>query len=166
MSRLLQHASVEELICTGAEWLTCLDVLPLHEHRGVREAFCTQIHCFTWKHVLQGLLRGDEETITDSDRELEMLGRLRDALSMSESSDITQTLLETVAEVARAAQGRRKLLFFSLVLLLERLDNEEVSLRVMSVNLIHKVAANGCCAAGTDILQVCPSSGCLLAGVC
>ena len=142
MSRLLQHASAEELTSTGTFWLACLDILPLLKHRAVREAFCSEVHCFFSKHVLQWLLRSDDKAISDSDRELEMLGKLRDALAVAKNSEITQSLLETVAEVAKAAHGRRQLLFFSLVLLLERLDHEEVSLRVKSISLIHKIASS------------------------
>lgn len=80
-------------------------------------------------HVLRGLLTSEDVAVSDHDRELEMLGKLRDALAQAKSVDTTQSLLETVAEVAKVAHGRRHLLFFSLVLLLERLDHEVVSLR-------------------------------------
>lgn len=153
MSRLLQHASAEELISTGTFWLTCLDILPLHEHRTVREAFCSQVHFFFAKHVLQGLLRSDDKTVSDSDLELDMLGKLRDALAEAKNSEITQSLLETVAEVAKAAHGRRQLLFFSLVLLLEKLDHEDVSLRVKSISLIHKIASSGFSTASGNTLS-------------
>lgn len=154
ISRLLQHASAEELISSGTFWLTCLDILPLHEHRAVREAFCSQVHCFFSSHVLQGLLRSDDEAVSDSDRELEMLGKLRDALAVAKNSETTQSLLETVAEVAKVAHGRRHLLFFSLVLLLERLDHGEVALRAKSISLIHKIASNGFSTASGSIPQV------------
>ncbi|KAG0625577.1 hypothetical protein M758_2G066000 [Ceratodon purpureus] len=143
MSRLLRHASAEELISTRTFWLKCLDVLPLHEHRTVREAFCGQVHFFFSEHVLQGLLRSDVKTTSDSDLELDMLGKLRDAFVEAKNSEITQSLLETVAEIAKAAHGRRQLLFFSLVLLLEKLDHEDVSLRVKSISLIHRIASTG-----------------------
>lgn len=141
--RLLQHASVEELNSTGPFWFSCLNILPLHKHRAVREAFCSQVQYFFAHHVLRGLLTSEDVVVSDHDRELEMLGKLRDALSEAKSVDITQSLLETVAEVAKVAHGRRHLLFFSLVLLLERLDHEVVSLRAKCISLIHKIASNG-----------------------
>lgn len=159
---MLQHASAEELAFTRTDWLACLDTLPLHQHRSVREAFCLQIHCFTWNHVLQGVLGGDDESTTETSHELEMLGKLRDALSVSEVPDISQTLLESVAEVAKAACQNRRLLFYSLVLLLEQLDHKELPLRTLSVTLIHRVAASGFSTAGGVNMQV---SLCLLSMV-
>lgn len=143
MGRLLQHASAEELNATGSFWLECLDIFPRHEQKIVREAFCRQVHHFFSKHVLQCLINSDDRAVSDSERELEMLGKLRDALATANDSETTQSLLETVAEVAKASRGRRQLLFFSLVLLLERLDHEEVSMRVKSICLIQQIASSG-----------------------
>ncbi len=143
MSRLLQHASAEELSITRQDWRSALDTLPLHPHRLVREAFQMQIHCFTRKQVLQGVLGSKNEDSNNTSWELELLGILRHASCIAEDSDVIETVLQSVAEIAKTVGHSRQFLFFALVLLLEQLDRREVSLRALSVTLIHKVASSG-----------------------
>jgi hypothetical protein len=143
MSRLLQHASAEELSITRQDWRSALDTLPLHPHRLVREAFQMQIHCFTRKQVLQGVLGSKTEDSNNTSWELELLGILRHASCIAEDSDVIETVLQSVAEIAKTVGHSRQFLFFALVLLLEQLDRREVSLRALSVTLIHKVASSG-----------------------
>jgi len=152
--RLLQHASVGELDSTTSFSLSCLDFLALHELRAVREALCNQVHSFFSNHVLQGLLGSNDEVVSDSYRELKMLGKLGDATALAKNSGTTQCLLETVAEVAEVAHQRRHLHFFSLVLLVERLDHREVILHVKSISLTHEITSTGFSVARGNVHQV------------
>jgi hypothetical protein len=102
-----------------------------------------QIHCFTRKQVLQGVLGSKNEDSNNTSWELELLGILRHASCIAEDSDVIETVLQSVAEIAKTVGHSRQFLFFALVLLLEQLDRREVSLRALSVTLIHKVASSG-----------------------
>lgn len=98
--------------------------------------------------------RSDDEEVSHSGRELEMLGELRDTAAVVRNSETTQSLLETAAGIAEVAHGRRHLLFFSLVLLLQRLDHGEVNVRAGSISLVHKIASHGISTASGNLLHI------------
>ncbi|CAM6089350.1 unnamed protein product [Calypogeia fissa] len=136
MSQILQHSTAAEIAMSKASWLECLGILPIHRRRGVREAFCSQIKFFTKAHVLAGIFGGNVDD-SETNHELQMLGKLKHALVTTRDPDVLDTLIETIAEVANVSNHNRQLLFFSLVLLLEQLDSRDLSLRMKSVKLIH-----------------------------
>lgn len=142
LGRLMHHMTVAELQLTRAEWLKCLNVLPVHHRRAVREAFGSQVHGFVEKKILEGLFDIPDEDPTSS-RELQMLGNLKYALHATADPDVLETLVETVAVVAQAARHSQQLFFFSLVLIIEQLDNSNVSIQVKSIRLLHKIADVG-----------------------
>ncbi|KAG6548304.1 hypothetical protein Mapa_010357 [Marchantia paleacea] len=152
MSRFLQHATTNDIAMTKKDWLQCLDTLPLHRRRSVREAFGLQIKYFTNAHVLAGIF-GDDEDDSDKNGELQMLGKLKYALCIAEHPDVIETLLETIAQVAKASHHCHQLLFFSLVLLLEQLDNPDLSIRVICVKLIHGIDSSSLRISGAHKLQ-------------
>ncbi|KAL2643558.1 hypothetical protein R1flu_011145 [Riccia fluitans] len=152
ISRMLQHSTAQDISVTRMEWLQCLDMLPLHRRRSVREAFGSQIKYFTKTHVLAGLF-GHQGEDGDRNGELQMLGKLKYALCTAEELSVKETLLETIAEVAKASQHCRQLHFYSLVLLLEQLDNSDLSLRAQCVKLIHGVDSSSLRTPGAHKLQ-------------
>ncbi|KAJ7539120.1 hypothetical protein O6H91_11G077400 [Diphasiastrum complanatum] len=151
VGRLLNHASERDLEMTKDIWNKCLDTLILHEKRSVREAFCSQIHYFAERRILAGVLGHMDDAIDK--KEIELLGKLRCALVVTEDPDVVETLMETVAEIAKAARNNKQLLFFSVVLLIEQLDRTNIALGSLSVSLILEVATLGWPASGTGRIK-------------
>ncbi|GBG70226.1 hypothetical protein CBR_g6357 [Chara braunii] len=103
--------------------------------------------------------------------ELQLLGKLQHALSRTEDAAVKETVLASVAELAITAlgpdggelvggEGRRgecggggspvgsadqskRLVFFSIVLLIEQLDSEDAQLRIAAVTMIQRIAVHG-----------------------
>ncbi|KAH9318621.1 hypothetical protein KI387_020390 [Taxus chinensis] len=138
--RLLRHASKSGLTETKNVWIKCLEVLPLHEKKAVREAFCSQIHCFTEKNVMDSLFENSDAF--NKTKEENMLGILKHALATTKDLDVFETLLETAAEIMKVAEVHGYLFFFSFALLIDQLDNSNIGVRVTAARLIHKSAAS------------------------
>ncbi|XP_057837480.1 serine/threonine-protein kinase ATR isoform X2 [Cryptomeria japonica] len=140
ISRLLRHASKSGLAETKNLWIKCLEVLPLHENRAVREAFCSQIHCFTEKNVMDSLFENDNTC--NKTKEENMLRILKHSLAATKDPDVFETLLETVSQIMKSAVVDGFLFFFSFALLIDQLDNPNIGIRVTAARLIHKSATS------------------------
>ncbi|KAI5062158.1 hypothetical protein GOP47_0022697, partial [Adiantum capillus-veneris] len=138
ISSILTHASQKDIFQLKKEWLECLDILPSHPHRALRIAFSSQLPSFFHHHVLEGLFANDEACSDTATRELQVLGKLKHALSSTEDPDVLENLLEMVAATVVSASKRQQLFFFSFVLLLEQLDSKYVSVQAISVCLLQK----------------------------
>eukprot|EP01018_Ginkgo_biloba_P009013 Gb_37326 [translate_table: standard] len=139
ISRLLRHATETALIGTKYLWIKCLEVLPLHEKKAVRKAFCLQIHCFIERNVVNCLF--EEDMMCNKTKEENMLGKLKHALASTDDPDMLETLLETAAEIMKVADVQGYLFFYSLALLIDRLDNQHILVRATAARLIHKSGA-------------------------
>ncbi|MCO5595170.1 hypothetical protein L7F22_049209 [Adiantum nelumboides] len=138
MCSILTHASQKDIFQLGREWLNCLDILPSHPHRALRIAFVSQLPYFFHYHVLEGLFANNEACSDIATRELQVLGKLKHALSITEDPDVLEDLLEMIAATVVSASKRQQLFFFSFVLLLEQLDSKYVSVQATSVCLLQR----------------------------
>eukprot|EP00268_Persea_americana_P017105 TRINITY_DN18193_c1_g4_i3.p1 TRINITY_DN18193_c1_g4~~TRINITY_DN18193_c1_g4_i3.p1 ORF type:complete len:2006 (-),score=399.65 TRINITY_DN18193_c1_g4_i3:799-6675(-) len=134
--RILKHGTKEILLNTRLQWINCIDYLLIHKKKAVREAFCLQISCFLEDHILDSLfVDGDSCNKT---KEEKFLDKLKHALAATEDLQIFQTLLESTAEILNAVDIHGQLFFFSLILLIDQLDNDHLTIRISASRLIHR----------------------------
>ncbi|XP_030522795.1 serine/threonine-protein kinase ATR isoform X2 [Rhodamnia argentea] len=128
----IQHTSVE----TRTEWIACIKYLLVCRQKGVREAFCSQIGYFTDKLILT-LLFSVENTQNRSAEQL-FLDIINNALGEAIDPQLSETLLESIAEIMIAVDVQSKLFLSSLILLIDQLDNPRVTVRTNASRLIGK----------------------------
>ncbi|KAI3441185.1 Non-specific serine/threonine protein kinase [Psidium guajava] len=128
----IQHTSVE----TRTEWIACIKYLLVCRQKGVREAFCCQIGYFTDKLILT-LLFSVENTQNRSAEQL-FLDIISNALGEAIDPQVSETLLESIAEIMIAVDVQSKLFLSSLILLIDQLDNPRVTVRTNASRLICK----------------------------
>ena len=134
--RILVHETTSNIIETGSEWIRCVNFLLLNRKKAIREAFCSQISSFLEDAVLSCLFH-DENTPKKS-KEQEFMDIIKHALAAAEDPQIFETLLETTAEIMIAVDVYNQLFLFSLILLIDQLDNLHVTVRTNASRLIHK----------------------------
>ncbi|KAL5856184.1 hypothetical protein ACOSQ3_006018 [Xanthoceras sorbifolium] len=134
--RILVHGTEDVLLKTRSEWIKCIEYLLLNRRKAIREAFCTQISSFLQDTILCCLL-SDGNASTKSN-EQKFLDIIKHALAAADDPQILETLLESTAEVMMAVDIDSQLFLFSLILLVEQLDNPLMTVRMNASRLIHK----------------------------
>ncbi|PIA56742.1 hypothetical protein AQUCO_00700831v1 [Aquilegia coerulea] len=134
--RFLMHGTREILLKSRKQWRECIKGLLLHKKRTLREAFCTQISCFLEVPILNCLF-GDGEALNKT-KEQSFLDILKYALAEVQDPQIFETLLESIAEIMNAVDIHGQLFFYSLILLVNQLDNHHVFVRMTASRLIHR----------------------------
>ncbi|KAJ7967115.1 serine/threonine-protein kinase ATR [Quillaja saponaria] len=132
--RILLHGTTDVLVKTRFEWIKCVEFLLLNQRKSVRETFCTQISFFVEDHILSLIFKGDMEKT----KEQRFLDIIKHALAAAESPQIFETLLESTAEIMIAVDIDSQLFLFSLILLIDQLDNPHKTVRMNASRLIHK----------------------------
>lgn len=132
--RILVHGTTNNLI--GSEWIKCIKFLLLNHKKAVREAFCAQISSFLEDSVLSCLFsEGDNPNKSSEQKFMDII---KHALAAAEDPQIFETLLESTAQIMTAVDCKNQLFLFSLILLVDQLDNEHVTVRMNASKLIHK----------------------------
>ncbi|KAI6701007.1 hypothetical protein NL676_015331 [Syzygium grande] len=134
--RILVHGIQQTLVKTRTEWIACIKYLLLCRQKGVREAFCSQIGHFTDKSILT-LLFSVEDTQNRSAEQL-FLDIINNALEEAIDPQVSETLLESIAEIMIAVDVQSKLFLSSLILLIDQLDNPRITVRTNVSRLIDK----------------------------
>lgn len=134
--RILKHGTKEILLNTRLQWINCIDYLLIHKKKAVRDAFCMQISCFLEDHILDSLFVDEESQ--NKTKEQKFLDKLKHSLSATEDLQIFQTLLESTAEIMNTVDIHGQLFFFSLILLVDQLDNHHLTVRITASRLIHR----------------------------
>lgn len=139
LRRILVHEPSNDLIDRGSEWCRCVKYLLLNGKKAIREAFCSQISSFLSDSVLSCLFYnvGTE----DKSNEQNFMDIIKHALATTEDPQIFETLLESTAEIMVTVDMYNQLFLFSLILLVDQLDNIHVTVRTTASRLIHK----SCC---------------------
>lgn len=136
MQRVLLHGTGEILLRTRSEWIKCFKFLLLNRNKVIREAFCTQINCFLQDPILSCLFI--DGSASNKSCEQIFIDIIKHALSASEDLHIFETLMESAAEVMMAVDINSHLFLFSLILLVDQLDNPHIAVRINASRLIHK----------------------------
>ncbi|XP_058072546.1 serine/threonine-protein kinase ATR isoform X2 [Magnolia sinica] len=134
ISRILRHGTQDILLKTKFQWTQCIEYLLLHGKKVVREAFCAQISSFLEGHILDCLFVDGESC--SKTKEQKFLDKLKHALVATEDAQILETLLESTAEIMNAVDIHGQVFFFSLILLVDQLDNPHVIVRMTASRLI------------------------------
>ncbi|PON40311.1 Coatomer beta subunit [Trema orientale] len=134
--RILVHETTSSLVETRSKWIKCVNFLLLNRKKAIREAFCSQISSFLEDAVLSCLFC-DEDSQNKS-KEQKFMDMIKHALAAAEDPQILETLLETTAEIMIAVDIYNQLFLFSLILLIDQLDNLHVTVRMNASRLINK----------------------------
>ncbi|KAK8320467.1 hypothetical protein V6Z12_A12G040100 [Gossypium hirsutum] len=137
--RVVLHGPQDALFKMRTEWVKCIDFLLLNRKKSIREAFCTQISSFLQDPVLSFLFSDGNGSSKSSEENF--LDMIKNALAATEDPQIIETLLESTAEIMMAVDVYSKLFLFSLILLVDQLDNLYLTVRLNASRLIHK----SCC---------------------
>ncbi|KAM6558479.1 hypothetical protein CsatA_027718 [Cannabis sativa] len=134
--RIIIHETAADLTETGSRWIRCVSFLLLNKKKAIREAFCSQISSFLEDTVLSCLF--PDENTPQKSKEQKFTDIIKHALAAAEDPQIFETLLETTAEIIVAVDIYNQLFLFSLILLIDQLDNFHVTVRMNASRLIHK----------------------------
>lgn len=134
--RILRHATQNILLETRFQWIECIDYLLLHKIKAVRDAFCAVVSCFLEGHILESLFL--DRDASEKTKEQKFLDKLKHALAGTEDPQILVTLLEVTAEVMNASDIHGQLFFYSLILFVDQLDNQNQIVRMTASSLIHR----------------------------
>lgn len=134
--RILLHVPTHTLIKSRYEWTKCIDYLLLCRNKGIREAFCSQVSSFSEDSVLTCLF--PVEDVDGKNKEQMFLDIIKHALAAAKDPEIFETLLESTAEIMSSVDIHNQLFLFSLILLVDQLDNPHVTVRMNASRLIHK----------------------------
>ncbi|PKA50257.1 Serine/threonine-protein kinase ATR [Apostasia shenzhenica] len=104
--------------------------------RRLEEAFSAEIICFLNDSVLELLFMDGEANVKT--KEQKFLDRLKHALAGTKDPHILVTLLETIAQIMNSCDIHGQLFFYSLVLLVDQLDNGNDLVRLTASNLIQR----------------------------
>lgn len=133
--RILGHTAPDILVRTRSQWIKCLQYLLLHVNTDVREAFCAQIGIFV-QHPILSCLFLDEDGMEKS-CERNFFNLIEHSLATAKDLHVTQTLLESTAEVMVAVDITSELFLFSLFLLIDQLDHQDLIVRINASRLIN-----------------------------
>ncbi|KAI3955847.1 hypothetical protein MKW98_006207 [Papaver atlanticum] len=134
--RILMHGSQDILLKTRSQWIKCLEFVLHYKKKSVREAFRGQISCFLENPILTCLF-GDVET-SKKTKEQRFLDKLKHALAAAKDPDVFETLLEVIADIMNAVGIHEQLFFYSLILLVDQLDNPHMIVRMDASRLIKR----------------------------
>lgn len=134
--RILLHGVPDIVLKTKSEWIKCVEFLLLHKKRAVRDAFCTQISFFLEDSVLSCLFLDGEAS--NKTKEQKFLDKIKHALAAAEDPQVFETLLESTAEIMIAVDIQSQIFLFSLILLVDQLDNPHLTVRMTATRLIHR----------------------------
>ncbi|XAR72671.1 Non-specific serine/threonine protein kinase [Bertholletia excelsa] len=134
--RILAHGTKDSLLKTRSEWLKCIEFLLLNRNKAIREAFSTQIGFFVDEPILNCLLLDEE--VSNKTKEQRFLDKIKHALASVEDPQVFETLLESTAEIMISVDIKSQLFLFSLILLVDQLDNPHVTVRLTASKLIRK----------------------------
>ncbi|MCL7051841.1 hypothetical protein MKW94_026365 [Papaver nudicaule] len=134
--RILMHGSQDILCKTRSQWIKCLEFVLHNEKKSVREAFRGQISCFLEVPILTCLF-GDVET-PNKTKEQKFLDKLKHALAAAKDPQVFETLLEVTADIMNAVDIHEQLFFYSLILLVDQLDNRHMIVRMDAARLIKR----------------------------
>ncbi|KAF6176279.1 hypothetical protein GIB67_023570 [Kingdonia uniflora] len=134
--RILTHGTRDILLKRRSQWVQCIEVLLVHKKKTVREAFSAQISCFLEEHCLICLF-GDQDSSSKT-KEQKFLDKLKHALAASKDSEILETLLESTAAIMNVVDIHDELFFYSLILLVDQLDNPHMTVRMTASRLIRR----------------------------
>ncbi|XP_058002257.1 serine/threonine-protein kinase ATR isoform X1 [Hevea brasiliensis] len=136
IQRVLVHGTTDILIKTRFEWIRCVEFLLVNAKKAVREAFCTQISSFLDDSVLSCLFSDGD--LSSKTKEQKFLDIMKHALEAAKDPQIFETLLESTAQIMIAVDISSQLFLYSLILLVDQLDNPYVTVRMSASRLIHK----------------------------
>ncbi|KAG1359467.1 serine/threonine-protein kinase ATR [Cocos nucifera] len=122
LPRILRHVTHDILLETRFQWIECIDHLLSHKIKAVREAFSAEISCFLEGHILEALFIDVEPS--ERTKEQKFLDKVKYALAGTEDPQLLVTLLESTAEIMNASDIHGQLFFYSLILFVDQLDNQ------------------------------------------
>lgn len=137
--RILVHGTRDILLKTRSEWIKCIGYLLLNRKKAIRDAFSTQISSFFQDSILLYLFTDGNASTKGTEQSF--MDIINHALAATDDPQITETILESTAEIMKAVDIRNPLFLFSLILLVEQLDNCHMIVRMSASSLIHK----SCC---------------------
>lgn len=149
LPRILRHSSKDILLKTRSKWRDCIDYLLLHKVKAIRDAFRMVITCFLEDHVLE-LLFGDIEG-SGNNKEQRLMDKLNHAVVVTDDPEILVTLLESTAAIMNTSDIRSSLFFFSLVLLIDQLDNFDQIVKMTALRLI-RTSPHSCLNGGLELV--------------
>lgn len=133
--RILVHMSEDMFDKRKHDWIKCVKYLLLCKRKGVREAFCSQISHFTKDSVLARLFSDDDAPGQNKEMFMNMI---KQVLRETEDPQVFETLLESIAELMVSVTVGNDIFMFSLILLVDQLDNPHVTVRMNASRLIDK----------------------------
>ncbi|CAL5378051.1 unnamed protein product [Camellia sinensis] len=136
IQRIIAHGTKDILLKTRSEWIKCVEYLLLHRKRALREAFSRQIGFFIQQRILNCLLLDEEES--NKTKEQKFLDKIKHALAAADDPQIFETLLESTAEIMISVDIDSQLFLFSLILLVDQLDNPHLTVRLTASKLIRR----------------------------
>lgn len=136
IQRVLLHGTSDVLHKTRTEWVKCFDLMLLHKKKAVREAFCSQISFFLDQPIFDFLFCDGE--FTEKTKEQKFMDKLKHALAEADDPLVFETLLEAAAEIMNAVDVQSQLFLFSLILLIDQLDNPHMTVRITASSLIKR----------------------------
>ncbi|GLT42972.1 hypothetical protein SLA2020_169490 [Shorea laevis] len=134
--RILLHGTKDVLLRMRSEWVKCIEFLLLNRNKAIREAFCTQIAFFLQDPILSCLFSDGD--VSHKGNEEKFLDIIKHALAAAEDPQIIETLMESTSEVMMAVDVYSQLFSFSLILLVDQLDNPHMTVRMNASRLIHR----------------------------
>ncbi|KAL3621412.1 hypothetical protein CASFOL_036324 [Castilleja foliolosa] len=134
IQRILLHGTEDVLLETRSQWVQCVDFLLLHQSKNVRQAFGSQIIFFLQEPILNCLYSCNNGA--NKSNEQRFMDKIKHALAAAEDPLIFETLLETAASIMQAVDIHSQFFSFSLILLIDQLDNPYVTVRLIASKLI------------------------------
>ncbi|KAK9112594.1 hypothetical protein Scep_020113 [Stephania cephalantha] len=134
--RLLMHGNKDVLFKKRCQWIQCIEFLLINKKKSVREAFCGQISCFIEGPVFNCLFGNEEKS--HKTKEQKFLDILKHAIAAAEDPEMLNTLLEATAEIMNAVDIHGQLFFYSLMLLVDQLDNPHMTVRMAASSFIKR----------------------------
>nr|XP_019711022.1 serine/threonine-protein kinase ATR isoform X1 [Elaeis guineensis] len=136
LPRILRHVTHDILLETRFQWIECIDHLLLHKIKAVREAFSAEISCFLEDHILEALFIDGEPS--ERTKEQKFLDKVKYALAGTEDPQVLVTLLESTAQIMNASDIHGQLFFYSLILFVDQLDNQNRIVRLTASRLMQR----------------------------
>ncbi|GFP89089.1 serine/threonine-protein kinase atr [Phtheirospermum japonicum] len=136
IQRILLHGTEDILLETRSQWVQCVDFLLLHQSKNVRQAFGSQIIFFLQEPILECLFLCNDGA--NKSNEQRFMDKIKHALAAAEDPLVFETLLETAASIMQAVDVHSQFFLFSLILLIDQLDNPFVTVRLIASKLINR----------------------------
>ncbi|MCD7463303.1 hypothetical protein HAX54_050313 [Datura stramonium] len=139
LQRVLLHGTESILLKTRSEWLKCVDFLLIHRKKAIRESFSKQISFFIEEPILNCLFLDEEgHEVASRSKEQKFMDKIKHAVETADDPLVVATLLEATAEIMKVVDVQSQSFMFSLILLIDQLDNPHVTVRVIASRLIIK----------------------------